>query len=80
MPSEVSGGLGGQSLNAGGVAVLAENMAVQRVAALVVSLRERRAAVLQDTKCKQAIHTYIKLAHITHQYSYTERQNTQRLP
>ena len=38
--SEVSGGFGGESLDAAGVAVFAENMAIQWVAALVVSLRE----------------------------------------
>lgn len=36
--SEVSGGLGGQGLDAAGVAVFAEDVSVQRVASLVVPL------------------------------------------
>lgn len=36
--SEVSGGLGGEGLDAGGVTVFAEDVSVQRVAALVVPL------------------------------------------
>lgn len=36
--SEVSGGLGGQSLDAAGVAIFAEDVSVQRVASLVVPL------------------------------------------
>lgn len=47
--SEVGGGLGGESLDAAGVAILAEDVSVQRVASLVVPLRQQRAAVLRDT-------------------------------
>lgn len=36
--SEVSGGLGGEGLDAAGVTVFAEDMSVQRVAALVIPL------------------------------------------
>ena len=36
--SEVSGGLGGEVLDAAGVTVFAEDVSVQRVAALVVPL------------------------------------------
>lgn len=36
--SEVSGGLGGEVLDAAGVTVFAENVSVQRVAALVIPL------------------------------------------
>lgn len=48
--SEVSGGLGGQSLDAAGVAGFAEDVSVQRVASLVVPLGQQRAAVLQDAQ------------------------------
>lgn len=44
--SEVSCSLGSEGLDATGVAVFAENMAIQRVATLVVSLREKTATVL----------------------------------
>lgn len=47
--SEVSGGLGGEGLDAAGVTVFAEDVSVQGVAALVVPLREQSATVLQDT-------------------------------
>lgn len=47
--SEVCGGLGGEGLDAAGVTVFAEDVSVQGVAALVVSLREQSATVLQDT-------------------------------
>lgn len=47
--SEVSGGLGGEGLDADGVTVFAEDVSVQGVASLVVPLREQRATVLQDT-------------------------------
>ena len=47
--SEVSGGLGGKGLDAAGVTVFAEDVSVQRVAALVIPLWEQRATVLQDT-------------------------------
>lgn len=47
--SEVGGGLGGQGLDAAGVTVFAEHVSVQRVAALVVPLRQQRATVLRDT-------------------------------
>ncbi|TRY96466.1 hypothetical protein DNTS_027536 [Danionella cerebrum] len=43
---KVSGGLGGEGLDAGGVAIFAENMAIQRVATLAVSLREKTTTVL----------------------------------
>lgn len=36
--SEVSGGLGGEGLDAAGVTIFAENVSVQRVAALVIPL------------------------------------------
>lgn len=36
--SEVSGGLGGERLDAAGVAVFAEDVSIQRVASLVVPL------------------------------------------
>lgn len=44
--SEISGGLGGECLDAAGVTVFAEDVSIQRVAALVVPLRKQRAAVL----------------------------------
>lgn len=44
--SEVSRGLGSEGLDATGVAVFAENMAIQRVATLVVSLRDKTATIL----------------------------------
>lgn len=44
--SEVSRGLGSEGLDATGVAVFAENVAIQRVATLVVSLREKTATIL----------------------------------
>lgn len=44
--SEVSRGLGGEGLDATGVAGFAENMAIQRVATLVVSLRKKTATIL----------------------------------
>lgn len=44
--SEVSRGLGGEGLDATGVAVFAEDMAIQRVTTLVVSLREKTATIL----------------------------------
>lgn len=46
--SEVGGGLGGERLDAAGVAVFAEDVSVQGVASLVVPLRQQRAAVLRD--------------------------------
>lgn len=46
--SQVGGGLGGERLDAAGVTVLAEDVSVQRVAALVVALRQQGAAVLRD--------------------------------
>lgn len=47
--SEVSGGLGGEGLDAAGVAVFAEHVSVQRVASLVVALWQQGAAVLRET-------------------------------
>lgn len=46
--SEVSGGLGGEGLDAAGVTVFAEDVSIQRVASLVVPLWQQRATVLQD--------------------------------
>lgn len=46
--SEVSGGLGGEGLDAAGVTVFAEDVSVQRVASLVIALRQQGATVLQD--------------------------------
>lgn len=48
--SEVSGGLGGEGLDAAGVTVFAEDVSIQRVAALVVPLRQQRATVLHEHK------------------------------
>lgn len=48
--SEISGGLGGERLDAAGVTVFAEDVSIQRVAALVVPLRQQTAAALQDTR------------------------------
>lgn len=50
--SEVSGGLGGERLDAAGVTVFAEDVSIQRVAALVVPLRKQRATVLQETQAQ----------------------------
>lgn len=55
--SEVGGGLGGQGLDAAGVTVFAEHVSVQRVAALVVPLRQQRATVLRDTSALSAFST-----------------------
>lgn len=44
--SEVSGGLGRERLDASRVTVLAQDVSIQRVTALVVTLRQQRAAVL----------------------------------
>lgn len=60
--SEVGGGLGGQGLDAAGVTVLAEDVSVQRVAALVIPLRQQRATVLQDTDTELSPHVDISLA------------------
>lgn len=46
--SEVSRGLGGEGLDAAGVTVFAEDVSVQRVASLVIALRQQGATVLQD--------------------------------
>ena len=45
--SKVSASLGGQHSDAGGVAGLAEDVPIQRVAALVVSFRQETATVLE---------------------------------
>lgn len=50
--SEVSRSLGGEGLDATGVAVFAEDMAIQRVATLVVSLREKTATILFENRQK----------------------------
>lgn len=44
--SEVGGSLGGESLDAVGVAVLAKNMTIQWVTALIITLREQTATIL----------------------------------
>lgn len=61
--SEVSGGLGGQSLDAAGVTIFAEDVSVQRVASLVVPLRQQRAAVLRDTQAPSDRSRTVSRAH-----------------
>lgn len=61
--SEVSGGLGGQSLDATGVTIFAEDVSVQRVASLVVPLWQQRAAVLRDAQAPSVYSHIVSCAH-----------------